>query len=107
MLKVIFSEGEAQKVLAMVNEKVASIFLTEPKVVRFVFVDHIPDRTLGKVCLGLCIYEDNEVKIVLRPGWQNTAIHELAHLYSPDSSERKTEIVAKDIIKYLKGAILC
>lgn len=106
-VKAIFNEAEAQEVLAMANEKIARIFMIEPKPVRFIFLNHIAYRRGDKECLGICNHEDNEIQIKVWPGWQNTAIHELAHLYNPDGSERKTEKVAHDIIRYLKGAIPC
>lgn len=107
MLKAIFNETEAQEVLAIVNKKIASIFLTDPKPVKFEFLAHIGVKKQGyktKECVGMCIHGggENIIQLKIYPGWQNTAIHELAHLYNPGGSEKRTEKVANDIIKYLK-----
>lgn len=101
---VLFNETEAQRVLAIINEKIAGAFLTEPKLVRFVFLNHIDTSRRG-VLLGTCNTENNEIRILVRPGWQNTAIHELAHLYDPQCSERTIGKVANDIKRYLKSGI--
>ena len=107
MLRAMFNEAEAQEVLATVNEKVAGIFLTEPKRVRFIFVSFIASRQPGKVVLGLCLHEAGEIQIRVAPGWQSTAIHELVHLYNPGCSEKRTRQISNDVIRYLKGKTLC
>lgn len=107
MLKAIFNEAEAQVDLTILNIEMARIFVTEPKAIRFVFLNYIASPRKGKVSLGLCLHESNEIQIRLGPGWQNTAVHELVHLYNPGCSEKKTVKIVNDVIRYLKGAMQC
>lgn len=101
----MFNEAEAQQALALVNKKIAHLFLTEPKAVSFIFIDHIGGKGPREI-LGQCTYGVNEIKIKVVPGWQNTAVHELAHLYRPGASEKEIRKTTNDIINYLKGKTL-
>jgi hypothetical protein len=102
--KLLLDIEKATKVLVEVNKGIAGIFLQEIKPVRFIFLTYIASPRPDKVCLGQCIhvYPINEIQIRIRQGWQNTAIHELVHLYNPGSSERQVVKTTKDVIKYLK-----
>lgn len=104
MTGFVFSETEARAALDLVNEKMAGIFCLPVKKIRFVFLSHIATRGKGEVVVGQCVYLDgyDEIQICLRPGWQNTAIHELAHSYNPGESEKRIREIVCDVIKYLK-----
>ena len=100
MLELMFNEAAAQQALTLVNKKIARLFLTEPKAVRFIFVDHIAGKGPFEI-LGQCTHGINEIKIKVIPDWQNTAVHELAHLYRPGVSEKETRKTTDDIINCL------
>jgi len=87
-----------------VNQKIASVFLQEPKDVRFVFLSYIanPQGRNKGTCLGMCVRDADEIQLRVGVGWQNTAVHELVHLYNPDMEEPQVEKVTKDVCKYLK-----
>lgn len=92
-------------VLQIVNEKVAAAFKSTAKEVQFEFVSFIPCEQKNKVALGRIFLNVTppQVKLVLRPGWPNTAVHEIVHLYDPYASENKVEALSLQVAKYLKA----
>lgn len=99
-----FNETEARGILDLVNEKIAGISCQSVRKVRFVFLSYIAAKGKGKVVLGQCVRQTDfdEVQICVRPGWQKTAVHELAHVYNPDVTEERIKVITADVIKYLK-----
>ena len=94
------------KALEEVNKKIAASFNQSPKAVHFTFVDYI-DRKAKKTntyiyfTAGQTNLLDNEIKLVTRRGWQETAVHELIHIYNPEMSEKQVEKITEGVVKYL------
>ncbi len=86
------------------NRHAAGIFGRPVIAIRFVFLSHIKSKRRDEEVLGLCVTSASgvEVQLKLRPGWQNTAVHELVHAYNPGVSEARTKEIAKDLVKFLK-----
>jgi len=103
----ILNETEARVILDLVNERLAGIFCQPIRKIHFVFLSHITARGKGEVVLGQCVRLDgyDEVQICVRPGWQKTAIHELAHSYNPYATEKRIGEITVDVIKYLKTMV--
>jgi hypothetical protein len=105
--RLLFDIEQATSVLTEVNEGIARIFKQSPKPARFVFLTYIapPTNDKRKVVLGQCIHSSpiNEIQLRICQGWQNTAIHELVHLYNPGASEKRVGEITRDVIKYLKA----
>lgn len=103
---IMFNEDEARGILNTLNDKMASIFCQPVKKVRFVFLSHISAKSgKGQVVLGQCVQGSDyeEVQILLCLGWQNTAVHELVHVYNPTDKEGRIKEITADVIKYLKA----
>ncbi len=103
--ELIYDIDKATEVLAEINPFIAHIFVQEPKPVRFVFLTYIATPLKDKIVLGQCIHSSpiNEIQIRIKQGWQNTAIHELVHLYNPGASETRVKEITRDTIRYLKA----
>jgi len=101
-----FEQDRAIEALNTVNEKMAGIFCQPVRKVRFVFLSYIASNRKTAEVLGQCVRvsDFDEVQIKVRHGWQNTAIHELAHVYNPDVEEKRIREITHDVIKYLKLA---
>lgn len=103
---ITFNEDEAIEILNVLNDKMAGIFCQPIRKVLFVFLSHISTKSgHGRVVLGQCVrgadYE--EVQILVSPGWQNTAVHELVHVYNPTEKEKRIREITADVLKYLKA----
>jgi hypothetical protein len=96
------------RVLQEVNERIAGIFKKPVQPVRFVFLSYVSGRYKNGECVGLCVQAKDycEIQILLRPKWQNTAIHELVHAYNPGMSELMVRRTTADVIKLLKLELL-
>jgi hypothetical protein len=92
----------AHRALESANQLVASLFTKRPKEVRFVFLSYISGASRGEQIVGQCVHESNEIQLLARIGWQNTAIHELVHLYYTDGTEKEVKQITSKIIRYLK-----
>ncbi len=104
-MEAFFSESEARQQLADVNSAMANIFCKPVRSVRFVFLSYIASGKRNTTALGQCVRmaEGDEIQIVVRAGWQNTAIHELVHVYNPNTSEKRIRQITEDVIRYLKS----
>ena len=98
-------------VLEMLNQRVASLFGVPRKDVKFVFVPLISRRQVLRgqevvtveEALVTCNHMTGVISIVLpRPGWRETVIHELVHLYHPKARESRVVGLTKETIAYLK-----
>jgi hypothetical protein len=107
-IQLLFDIEQATKVLNYINKDIAGIFIQEPKPVRFIFLTYIASPAKDKIVLGQCVHSSplNEIQIRIRQGWQNTAIHELVHLYNPGASETRVKEITRDTIRYLKAVNL-
>ena len=98
----------SEELLPFINARVAAVFCQRPKPVRFVFLHYIanPRGKLGE-CLGLCVRcgDGAEIQLKACPGWQNTAVHELVHLYNPGKSEKTIKALTVEVIRLWKAAV--
>ena len=111
----LFDEARAQLALEVVNRRVAGIYRQEPLPTMFIFVQLLDRREVlqpsGKVlvvseALGDCNHETGIIRLVIRKGWQATAIHELVHRYNRGRREAWVRRAAVDVGRLLKqGAI--
>jgi len=103
-MRVIFNEKEATEILNLINEKVAKSFCKPIHPARFVFLSYIATNKRDYSVLGQCIHGTvcTEIQIVMGPGWQNVAVHELVHMYNPGATEKKVRQLTNNVIKYLK-----
>lgn len=97
------------KALEEVNRLVAICFCQPVKEVTFKFVDQIDIQrkqrhgfTYTRCVMGQADYENNVVTLIYHKGWQETAVHELVHIYLPFATEKKVIELTKKVIAYLK-----
>jgi len=90
--------------LNQVNIMVAAAFCRKPKAITIEFCQCIVAKNQKRLsqCVGTCDLYSNHIQLVWRNGWQNTCLHELAHLYKPTATESQIYIVANDLVKFLK-----
>ena len=108
-------DPQRQRALEALNRRLAAVYRTEPKAVIFEFVSVIDQRVMlqddGKIkvvreVLGDCAHSLGRIRLVIKPGWQNTAVHELVHLYNPGRREDWVKRATLDVIRLLKQGAL-
>ena len=110
----LFDEQKAQLALGVLNQRIAGIYRQKPLPTFFVFVALIDRREVmlpsGHIAVtevgGTCNHSTGVIRLVVRQGWQATAVHELVHRYNPDRREQWIHKAAADVGRLLKqGAI--
>lgn len=108
-----FDQEHARYALQALNRRVAGIYRQEyvPDV-RVEFVDLIEEHVVkdwasgeNKVIrrtVGHCIQSQKLIRIVLRRGWEYTAIHEFVHFYNAGHSEQWVKKATQDVARLLK-----
>jgi len=95
--------------LKEVNRKVAACFSNLPVEVKFKFVNYIKVEKVNKktrcvdITLGTADIITNTITLLAVQGWQETAIHELVHIYRPNMSEKEVRKTTIKVISYLKS----
>ena len=108
-----FNESEARLALEALNRRVAAIYRASPRQnVVVQFTDLIDERVVRdpdtgerrvvRAVVGKCYPEKGLIQIVVRKGWQTTAVHEFVHLYNPGRGEDWIERASKDVARLLK-----
>ena len=108
-----FNESEARLALEALNRRVAAIYRQEPiSGMNVVFTDMIEDhvvkdfstgqKVFTRRTVGQCIRAEKLIRIVVRKGWQTTAVHEFVHLYNPGRGEAWIARASKDVARLLK-----
>lgn len=104
--------GRAYEALHELNRQVAAMYCQPVKEARFVFVEFIHEERMldgsgfEKVAhrvAGDCNPATGVIRLVLRPGWQATAVHELLHLYNPERDHRWIKRAIPEVVTYLKS----
>ena len=97
--------------LQVLDRKVAAIFNQEPRKPLVLFVPVIKrilelnetgEVVITKETRGDCAASLNRIRLVMKDGWQKTAIHELIHLYNPTRSEHWVKQETEEVIRFLK-----
>ena len=95
----------------MLNRRVAGIYRQAPLPTTFVFVGLIDQRVVlqpsGEVVavrevLGDCNHAQGIIRLVIRKGWEATAIHELVHRYNPRKRHPWVNKASADVAWLLK-----
>ncbi len=109
---LIWDEPKAQLALQEVNKRVAGAFgvpVQEPKILFVKLIDRREwidgqGNYRRKETLGTCDRLHNTIKIVANDRWPNTAIHELAHFYVPQATEKRIHQITEDMKSLFRWA---
>lgn len=111
----VVNDPQRQLALDTLNRRMAAIYRQDRKPVIFEFVPLIDQRVqlmddgttrIIREVLGDCHHEIGRIRLVAKPGWENTAVHEMVHLYNPGRSERWVEKATLDVVRLLKQGAL-
>ena len=111
---MLFDERKSLVALGMVNRRVAALYKKPPRAVTFLFVSLI-DRRVQLVSgveistrevVGDCDRVSGVIRLVVRRGWERTAIHELVHLYNPAMRELTVRRRVPEVVRYLQSPML-
>lgn len=108
-----WNEQQAKLALEALNRRVAAIYRQEAlEGVRVVFTDRIDQRIVRnfdkgqdvvvREVVGQCIQERKVIRLVVRQGWESTAVHEFVHLYNPGRTEAWVRKASMDVARLLK-----
>ena len=108
-------DPQRQLALDALNRRIAAIYRQDIKPVTFEFVPLIDQRVrlmddgtrrMVREVLGDCHHERGRIRLVAKPRWENTAVHEMVHLYNPGRSEGWVKKATLDVIRLLKQGAL-
>ena len=110
----MFDKRMALLALDVVNRRVAALYKKLPRPVTFMFVPLIDRRVqlvkgeeiATREVLGDCDRVSGTIRLVMRRGWERTAIHELIHLYNPTMREPTVRKRVPEVVRYLKSPML-
>ena len=114
MMERVWEEHRAHLTLEMLNKRIAACFNQQPRDVTFLFVPvierhqvlHEGQLITTRETTGDCNRATGVIRIVPIKGWQQTAVHELTHLYNPGRREATICKLTRDAIRYLKNPML-